>query len=363
MDDGAAIVAERHVIERSCGEYLGIAFLHEGRLVNAEVAEDVLCIIGIVALGHHVGEELAHMAELHAAENVIGVAGGGIHLGECIHGAEHRARHHLVAEHHGLGARQKHVVDAGVVRLGVGLGRTGGDVAGDGVDLVEGEPVLALAADALEQCAAKLEVAVDNVAIFPAVVLLGKVSGHFIVADGDQRLDVLGEQIVDDVLIELQTLFVGGLFVARGEDAAPRDGEAVHAVAHLGHIVDILAPAVIEVHGLMAGVVAVIIDGGDGALGERLAHKEAAVHRGAAAIGHLERDLAWLLLVAVGLEIARKQAAATLTEATLALEVGGGAAPEKTVGDVQCVCHGGTFPVRFDVASHLTPAVAFEVFN
>ena len=68
MDNGAAVVAESHVVERALGQGLLVA----GLLLelNTQAAEDVLCVIWVVALGHHVAKELRHMAELHAAHDV-----------------------------------------------------------------------------------------------------------------------------------------------------------------------------------------------------------------------------------------------------------------------------------------------------
>ena len=80
--------------------------------------------------------------------------------------------------------------------------------------------------------------------------------------DGDERLHAMLFQLVDEVQIELQALFVGLLLFAGGEDAAPADGEAVHIVAHAGHQLHIFLHVVVAVHSIVAGVVAVRVDVG-----------------------------------------------------------------------------------------------------
>ena len=172
-------------------------------------------------------------------------------------------------------------------------------------------------------------------AALPAVVLLGQICRHLVVADSDQRLDVVGEQLIDHILVELEAFLVGLGLVAGRENARPGDGEAEDAKAHLGHECDILAPVMVEVYGLMAGIVLVVKDGGLGTLGEGLAHKEAAVDARTAAVGHGERDLTRLDLVAIGLVVAGQKTAAALAKTALILKIGSGAAPEKAIGNVQ----------------------------
>jgi hypothetical protein len=218
------------------------------------------------------------------------------------------------------------------MRLLVRLVRTGCDVACDGVDLVEGEPVLAFGADALEEHAAELKVAVDDMTALPAPVGLGEMGRELIVADGDERLNAVRKKLIHDVHVKLDSLFVGGVLIARGEDAAPGDGEAVHAKTHLGHEGDVFLPVMVEVDRLMARVVLVVVDAGLGALGDGFAEEEARVHGPAASICHLEGELTRRIHAAVGLEVACEQAAAAFVKAALALEVGGRAAPQERIG-------------------------------
>lgn len=172
----------------------------------------------------------------------------------------------------------------------------------------------------------------------PTAIGLGEVRGQLIVADGDERLDAVSEQFIHDVDVELDAFLVRGLLVAGGEDAAPGDGEAVHAKTHFCHEGDVFFPVVVEVDALVTRVVLVIVDAGFGALGDGLAEEEAGVHRAAAAVGHLEGELTRDIHAAVGLEVAREQAAPALAKAALALEVGGGAAPQERIGKLHR-CH------------------------
>lgn len=202
-----AIVAEGHKVQRAALQDLVIARL--GVQGHTAAAKQVAGVGGVVAAGHHIDEEQAFAAALHLAEHILRLAGGGVDLAQGIHGTKLGAGHHLVAQLDGLCAGKEHVVHGVVVGLVVGAGGAAGGVAAHGVDLVEGEPVAAPHADALKQGAAVVQVAVDGVAALPAVVLLGQSGGQLIVMDGDEWLHAVLFQLVDEVQIELQALFVG----------------------------------------------------------------------------------------------------------------------------------------------------------
>ena len=79
----------------------------------------------------------------------------------------------------------------------------------DEVDLVDQNPLMDLALVALEQHLAVLHKEVNDLAAGPAVVFQGQIQRHLIVADRDQRLHAVGNDRVDEVIVELQALLVG----------------------------------------------------------------------------------------------------------------------------------------------------------
>ena len=64
----------------------------------------------------------------------------------------------------------------------------------------------------------------------------------------------MGDEVVEEVVVELQALLVGLELVALGEDARPSDGGAEALEAHLGEELDVAVVAMIEVDGLVVGV-------------------------------------------------------------------------------------------------------------
>ena len=188
------------------------------------------------------------------------------------------------------------------------LGR--GDAAGQeglmehGVDLVEGEPVLDPLAIALEQGAGVALEEADEAAVGPAVVGAGQVERGLVVADGDQRLDAVLLELVEDPVVEGQPLLVGLGLVTEREDAAPGDGEAEDLEAHLRQQGDVLGVTVVEVDGLELEVVRC------GGLGGR----------GQDAPGH---------------DVLDGQALAVLVVGALDLVGGGGSAPQEAAGEAQ----------------------------
>ena len=76
----------------------------------------------------------------------------------------------------------------------------------------------------------------------------------------DHRLDAIFVQLVKDIVVELQPCLVGFRVVPVGEDAGPCNGHPVALEAHLGKQPDVLLVMVVEVDGLVAGVVAAGVD-------------------------------------------------------------------------------------------------------
>jgi len=90
-----------------------------------------------------------------------------------------------------------------------------GDAAGqeglvkDGVDLIEGEPVPDPLAVTLEQGAGVTLEEADEATVGPAVIGTRQVERGLVVADGDQRLDAVLLELVEDPVVEGQPLLVG----------------------------------------------------------------------------------------------------------------------------------------------------------
>lgn len=68
-------------------------------------------------------------------------------------------------------------------------------------------------------------------------------------AQGNERLDAVTVQGIDQLFVELQAGLVGLGILPGGEDAGPGDGEAIDFEAHLGKEGNVLFPAVVVVNG------------------------------------------------------------------------------------------------------------------
>ena len=69
----------------------------------------------------------------------------------------------------------------------------------------------------------------------PAIVFQHEFHRELIMADSDQGLHVVFFHLSDDILIELQTFFVRGVFISGRIDPAPADRETEYIEAHAGH--------------------------------------------------------------------------------------------------------------------------------
>ena len=137
--------------------------------------------------------------------------------------------------------------------------RTGEGQVQQHVDLVEGEPVLHLALVAVEQHFAVVHIGIHHAAVFPAAILFDEGNGGVEVADGDKRLDAIFMALVEHRIVEGKTFFAGLGVVAVRQDAGPRNGQPEALEAHLGKEGDILFVVVVQVDGLMAGVIVLCV--------------------------------------------------------------------------------------------------------
>ena len=179
------------------------------------------------------------------------------------------------------------------------------------VDLVEGEPVLHLALEAVEQHLAVVDIGVHHAAVLPAAVFFDEGNGGVKVADGDQRLDAVFMALVKNAVVEGQPRLVGLGVVAVGQDAGPRNGQPEALEAHLCKQGDILFIMVIQVDGLVAGV-----------------------EMRSIAVQHLHIARCHRKTVRTkGGHIHRSQTLAVCLPCALALVGGGSAAPQKALGE------------------------------
>ena len=122
------------------------------------------------------------------------------------------------------------------------------------VDFIEGDPVFDLAPIAAEQRFGIAQIAVDGAAVAPCAPLIDKTQRHFIVADGHDGFNSVLMALIENSIVKGKALFVGGLLIAIGENAAPRNGHTVGGKAHLGKEGDVLFVVVVEVDALMVRV-------------------------------------------------------------------------------------------------------------
>ena len=278
--------------------------------LDALVSQGTQQVAGVLAAHVEVPEGVVGALGLLGRPDVTGI--GGQRVGG--HGQDHAADLDvgvdLVGDPRGGSGGDELVVDGLVEVLLSEPVLGGGDAAGqeglveDGVDLVEGEPVPNPLAVSLEQGAGVALEEADEAAVGPAVIGAGQVERGLVVADGDQRLDAVLLELVEDPVVEGQPLLVGLGLVTEREDTAPGDGEAEDLEAHLRQQGDVLGVTVVEVDGLKLEVVR------SGGLGGR----------GQDAPGH---------------DVLNGQALAVLVVGALDLVGSGGSAPQEAAGEAQ----------------------------
>ncbi len=130
---------------------------------------------------------------------------------------------------------------------------------GHDVDFVEGQPVLHLRCVTREHRLGKPHKTVEHGAAAPATVRRHQVHGDVVVVKRHHRLYPPLAADAENVVVEGKALLVGLRVVTVGEDAAPRDGEAQGLEPHLAEERDVLSIMMIEIDGLLSGVVMALI--------------------------------------------------------------------------------------------------------
>ena len=191
--------------------------------------------------------------------------------------------------------------------------------AGNGscVDLVEGQPIVHQVLVLGEEQLAEAHPQVYDRGVVPATILVAKRQRELVVADGHERLDAVALACLEHlaVVVDARLQWLG--VVAVGEDAAPLRGEAEALEAHLAKEVDVLLKVMVEVDGLVAGVV-------DSLLHARRRNHARLVHRAA-------RD-----------DVRHAEALAVRVVAALKLVSRRRAAPQKPLGKLE-ICHTRSF--------------------
>lgn len=126
---------------------------------------------------------------------------------------------------------------------------------GQTVDLVECQPIFHLILIAVEEGCTITEVTINHFTRSPSVVFLRQTKWCLIVRDGYQRFNVIFLQFGKNLIIELQSLFVGLQIVTVRIDPGPVNGHAEHFEAHLCHHGNIFFVMSVKVYSLMARVI------------------------------------------------------------------------------------------------------------
>ena len=138
---------------------------------------------------------------------------------------------------------------------GVGPAEDIGPVVHLVVDLVEGDPVFHLTLISSEAGFRIIQKEVDDPAVGEAAVFGGQRVGDLEVGEGNNGLDAMPQQLVEDRVVEGQALLVGSCFVASGKDPGPGDGGAEAFESQLSQQGDVLPEPVVEIDALVVWVV------------------------------------------------------------------------------------------------------------
>ena len=116
--------------------------------------------------------------------------------------------------------------------------------------LVEGHPVLDILGKCVHRNLHIIQIQVDDLRGFPSAQPIHP-HRHVPVIQGDQGLDAIGFQFVNQIPIEGNPFFIH--FALLRHDPRPADGETVALQPHLLHQRHVFLPAVIMITGFVAG--------------------------------------------------------------------------------------------------------------
>ena len=124
------------------------------------------------------------------------------------------------------------------------------------VDLVEREPIAHSIAELPEAYITVPREEVHETPIAPTPVLSHEAKWHLVMRKRNNRFYVVALKLGKYATVESEAALVGLDLVAFGEDAAPCDGEAQDLESHLGKERHVFLVAMIEIHAVVARVVA-----------------------------------------------------------------------------------------------------------
>lgn len=186
-------------------------------------------------------------------------------------------------------------------------------VPGHHVGVVDGDPVLDLAAEVAEAELGVIPEVVGQGAVGPAAVSILQELGQVPVVQGDHGLHAQLPEPLQQTPVVAQPLPVGGAGAAIGEHPRPRDGEAVMGDPELAQPLRVSEDIVVAVAGHVPG----------GGRGRRRGARRPAGRRG----------VAWRRRGAVGERVPDGGALAVLLPAALRLVGGAAHGPEEAVGE------------------------------
>ena len=206
------------------------------------------------------------MHSLYALHDILGITGIGIEGHEAEHAANLEIGVDLMSLLHHKGCCHHLIVGSLIERLlgilkfrktdaGIGPAENIDGRVGLVVDLIEGHPVFDLILVTLHDAKSIAYEEIHQFAVGPAAVLLCQIVGHLEVAECDDRLDAVLQELVKQIVIELQTLFIGLCLIALRENAAPGNRCAEALKAQLREQLYVLLISVEEVDALMVGII------------------------------------------------------------------------------------------------------------
>ena len=171
------------------------------------------------------------------------------------------------------------------------------------INLVEREPVAALALEMLHDGLGILHIAVNSLARSPAIDLLAHGKGHLVMTQCHERLDAVLMALVHHAIVKREASVVGLIFESRWEDARPVHRETKDLESHLGEQGDVFFVVMVEIDTIVTGIELVGVE--------------------------LGRDLARVVMVAISSHIHATRTLAVYVPGSLELIGSSRAAPKK----------------------------------
>ena len=128
-------------------------------------------------------------------------------------------------------------------------------MADHGIHLIESQPILHFIFISIRNRPDKPFKKADRLPVIPAVILQHKMQRRLIMRQGYQRFNAVVPAFVKDLIIKLQSFFIGLFVITVGIDPAPGNRQPEDAESHLRKQSDILLPVMIEIGPVPLGIV------------------------------------------------------------------------------------------------------------